>query len=142
MTSKLNAFVAKCPSTPVVLMGYSQGAQVSADTISGGATGISGSARNVKALSSAATQQIAAVVLMGDPSFVPGKQFNVGSNTAKNGVFPRKDTSALDAISGKVQSFCENGDTFCASGNSLATHLGYVNELGSQAADFIVSKAA
>jgi acetylxylan esterase len=77
---------------------------------------------------------------MGDPTFVPGKAANVGSNANKPGVFERQDTAALDAVADKTQSFCDNGDTFCASGASLATHLGYVREFGDQATDFIVSK--
>lgn len=52
---------------------------------------------------------------MGDPTFVPGKAASVGSNANKDGVFTRQDTAALDAVADKTQSFCDNGDTFCAS---------------------------
>ncbi|GAA6041119.1 hypothetical protein JCM8097_004124 [Rhodosporidiobolus ruineniae] len=119
MVSDANAFAAKCANTPIVLMGYSQGAQVTGDAISGGATGTSGrAARGNTKLTQAAADNVVAIVQMGDPTFVPSKNFNVGSSNDP-GVFERQDTS----------------------GNSLATHLGYVREFGTDATDFIVGKA-
>ncbi len=38
-------------------------------------------------------------------------------------------------------SFCNSGDTFCDSGFSLATHLGYVQSDGDRAVEFAVQMA-
>ncbi|GAA6041117.1 hypothetical protein JCM8097_004122 [Rhodosporidiobolus ruineniae] len=100
MVSDVNDFASKCPTTPIVLMGYSQGAHVVGDTVSGGK------------LSDTASGNIIALIQMGDPTFVPGKDYDVGTSTTR-GLFARSDTSALDAIADKVQSYCDSGDQFC-----------------------------
>lgn len=51
---------------------------------------------------------------MGDPTFTVGQAFNVGSSR-RNGVFAHRDTAALQAVGDKIQSYCDQGDTFCAS---------------------------
>ncbi|GAA5865756.1 hypothetical protein JCM8547_002767 [Rhodosporidiobolus lusitaniae] len=133
---------AKCPGGKIVLMGYSQGAQVTGDVLSGGATGTGGGRRRLGRRQLPANTNVVAVVMMGDPTFSPGQPFNVGSNQNRAGVFERQNNAALEAMADNIQSFCDNGDTFCASGNSLATHLGYVREFETEATDFIVQKAA
>jgi hypothetical protein len=57
----------------------------------------------------------------------------------RNGIFPRSD-HGLGQFSAKIASFCDIGDEFCASGTSLAVHLGYVQEYGSQAAAFVLGR--
>jgi acetylxylan esterase len=37
-----------------------------------------------------------------------------------------------------MASFCNSGDTFCDSGNSLAVHLAYIQSNGADATNFIV----
>ncbi|GAA6041118.1 hypothetical protein JCM8097_004123 [Rhodosporidiobolus ruineniae] len=108
-------------------MGYSQGAQVVGDTISGGQ------------LSATAAANIVAIIQTGDPTFVKSKSYDVGTSTT-NGIFARASTSALDAIASKIQSYCDSGDPFCASGFDLAVHLGYTAKYGTQAANFVVGK--
>lgn len=76
---------------------------------------------------------------MGDPTHVPGLSQDVGNST-KAGVFPRVNTAACDPSANITQSYCNAGDEFCDSGNSLATHLSYVNVFGGAAADFIVGR--
>ncbi|GAA5902568.1 hypothetical protein JCM6882_009319 [Rhodosporidiobolus microsporus] len=148
MQDLLEEYAAACPGSKVVLMGYSQGAQVVGDVISGGATGTGGGfgKRIKRAVHYRQRRQIpaqanvVAIIQMGDPTFTLGQDFNVG-NARKGGIFARQDTSALEAVGDKIQSYCDSPDTFCDSGNSLATHLGYVNERGTDATDFIVQKA-
>lgn len=53
-------------------------------------------------------------------------------------VFPRQDTQSCLPLADRTQSFCDGGDTFCDSGNSILTHLGYVQAFGDVAADFVV----
>jgi acetylxylan esterase len=85
------------------------------------------------------TCEVVAVVQMGDPSHVPGLPQDVG--TSQNaGVFPRVNTAACGASADVTQSFCDDNDTFCDSGNSLAVHIGYIQTAGTQASDFIIGK--
>ncbi|KAJ7359862.1 cutinase [Mycena albidolilacea] len=124
MRNKLAAQARSCPSTKIVLMGYSQGAQVTGDTMVANGAGVN---------------QVAAVILMGDPAHVAGESFQKGTANNRNGIFLRSD-HGLEQFSAKIASFCDAGDEFCASGTSLAVHLGYVQEYGSQAAAFVLGR--
>lgn len=118
------AAVRQCPAQQLVLMGYSQGAQVTGDVLAGG---------------TAAAKNVAAVILMGDPAFVPGKSFNAGTST-RAGVFPRRAARSLDAFAARIQSYCDTGDNFCAGGTSLAVHLGYTRKYNGAAEKFVLAK--
>ncbi|KAF7369603.1 Acetylxylan esterase 2 [Mycena venus] len=124
MENKLAAKAGSCPDTKIVLMGYSQGAQVTGDTMVAQGAGVS---------------QVAAVILMGDPAHVAGESFQKGTANNQNGIFPRSN-NGLEQFSDKIASFCDIGDEFCASGASLAVHLGYVQEYGSQATAFVLGR--
>ncbi|TDZ41462.1 Acetylxylan esterase 2 [Colletotrichum trifolii] len=134
MTKLVQDYATQCPQSKMVLMGYSQGAHVTADVLCGT------SEPNFPATQPVAADiadKIAAVVLMGDPSHVPSQPFNKGTAT-NNGVFPRGDSAACGALASRMASFCDSGDTFCDSGNSLQVHMGYVRRSGDAAASFIV----
>ncbi|GJN89421.1 hypothetical protein Rhopal_002401-T1 [Rhodotorula paludigena] len=158
MGAAIDAFAKRCPESKMVLMGYSQGAHVIGDVICDKPTfgtrlgstrfGLGGRSKRSasstfshakRQLASPAASQIAAIIQMGDPAFVPGEPFDVGSSR-KNGIFPRRDTSCFEPFASRIQSFCDQGDTFCASGNSIATHLSYVRKFGDQATDFVVKQ--
>jgi acetylxylan esterase len=76
---------------------------------------------------------------MGDPSHVVGLPQDVGTSK-KNGIFPRMNTTACAATAPITQSFCDDNDRFCDSGNSTQVHISYVERIGVQAAQFIVGK--
>ncbi|WYZ40826.1 hypothetical protein EsH8_IV_001167 [Colletotrichum jinshuiense] len=122
MTMLLNQQAQQCPGTKIVLMGYSQGAQVSLDTLCGTSDGPNFNATVAQA--GAVGSKIAAVVLFGDPTFVATQPFVRGSSK-KNGIFPRQDLSQCQALTSKFASFCDDNDLFCASGSNLTVHLGY-----------------
>lgn len=140
----INAYINNCPGQPLVVMGYSQGAQVSADSLIG---------QDVKNFPPNATIQdplpdstlsaVAAVILMGDPTFITNETFRVG-NATKDSVFPRRNADNFDAtdLSSRTQSYCNDGDPYCASGGSLIVHLKYVAEFGVDAASFVVQNVA
>lgn len=102
---------------------------------------------------------VIAVIQMGDPTHVPNMKYNVGTATkpgvsempprnfrflpvankrVPNQMFPRKDTKALEPYADITQAYCNSGDTFCDSGNSIATHLAYVQTNGAAASAFVV----
>ncbi|KAH6656132.1 cutinase [Truncatella angustata] len=115
MTQLVRNFTTNCPGAKMVLMGYSQGAQVTMDVL------------------------LAAVVLMGDPSYTPDQTFNAGTAT-NAGRFPRQDVAACGAVTSRIASFCNTDDTFCDSGNNLQVHLSYIQTNGPDASKFIISK--
>ncbi|KAJ0165991.1 Acetylxylan esterase 2 [Colletotrichum tanaceti] len=122
MTTLLTQQVQQCPGTKLVLMGYSQGAQVSLDTLCGTSDGPSFATTTAQA--STVGSKIAAVVLFGDPTYVAGQPFAKGTST-KNGIFPRQDLSQCQSLTSRFASFCDETDLFCASGQDLNVHLGY-----------------
>jgi len=131
LAEKIEATVASCPATKIVLAGYSQGAQVVGDTIAGSGR------RGQPAVDEAAIGRVAAITLFGDPTFTAGEPFNA-ANRNRNGVFPR-GRGALDAVADRTRSFCNTDDRFCQGGRSLAAHLNYNGSL-TAAQQFIVGE--
>nr|POE64988.1 acetylxylan esterase 2 [Quercus suber] len=141
MRSLINAFIANCAGSPLVVMGYSQGAQVSADSLVGQEDkNFPDGSPASDPLSESTLARTAAVIMMGDPSLVVNETFHVGNST-KNSIFPREDVSNFNiaGLASRTQSYCDDGDPYCAAGGDLIVHLSYVQEYGSQAADFVVN---
>ncbi|KAH7001431.1 cutinase [Ilyonectria destructans] len=136
LTKLIQQYSEKCPRTKMVLMGYSQGAHVTSDVLCGTSeTGFPAT----KPQRSTVTDKIAAVVLMGDPSFTAGQPFNVGTSHG-SGMFPRLNPDGCKCVDHKMMSICDAGDMFCEEGgNSLAVHMSYVINWGDAAVDFVLS---
>lgn len=114
-----------------------QGAQVIADSLLG--TSDAGFDYLQAGVASKYQDAVAAIILMGDPTHVVGQPGSVG-NATKNGLFARNNTNLYTSsgLATKLQSYCDANDLYCASGSSLAVHLGYVSEYGSAAVSFVV----
>lgn len=108
-----------CPSSKIVLLGLSQGAQVVGDVIDK-TTGTQ--------LSTKAKARIYAVGLMGDPEFKHGESFNTGTMTAgKDGAWPR-GASNLSTFASRIRDYCLKGDWMCQGQWTVAgydVHLTY-----------------
>ncbi|KAK2683730.1 Cutinase/acetylxylan esterase [Fusarium oxysporum f. sp. vasinfectum] len=129
----LAQYVTVCPKTKIILLGFSQGAHVIADVMCGAS---SIGFLPTKPSPSAMNNNIAAVVLMGDPSTTKGQPFHVGSSVG-NGIFPRQKPEGCQCVSDKTVSFCDAGDPFCeAGGHDLRTHMNYVTAYGHVAVDY------
>lgn len=94
VVNAVSAFAKKCPSTSLVLVGYSQGAEIF-DAALCGASGSGGSI---------AQYNIKAAIFMGDPRFKAGAPYNVGTCTA--GGFDQRSGSCGNYNS-KIQSYCD-----------------------------------
>ncbi|CRK45868.1 hypothetical protein BN1723_006776, partial [Verticillium longisporum] len=117
------AFFCSLGFTKLVVVGYSQGAHVALDTLCGSSlSGFTPSA----AQASAVGGSIAAVILAGDPTFVPGLPSNRGTSQDA-GIFQTRDMTQCGDVPAKTLSFCDTNDRFCASGESIPVHLGYFN---------------
>ncbi|KAK7053528.1 cutinase [Favolaschia claudopus] len=95
MATLINTAATQCPSTKIVIGGYSQGAQLTH--------------KAAAMLSASVTARIAAVVMFGDPQ-------HVGRSTSPPvGTVPDS----------KVDSFCHTGDIICTGTGGSAQHLNY-----------------
>lgn len=160
VVSAVNSFVEQCPSTQIVLVGYSQGGQIMDDALCGGGDTAEGVTDTSVPLSSAAVAQVKAAIFMGDPRFVAGLSYEVGTckaggvstpeTTLTTFIHPDTDywTLQFDARpsgfscpnAAKIQSYCDAADPYCCNGSDAATHQGYGSEYGSVAFTFIQSK--
>jgi acetylxylan esterase len=136
---ELTTAVQNCPNQKEVLLGYSQGAEVSMDVIAGNSE-VSGG--TVAPVSTSISSHVAAIANFGDPGHVVNQPWDLGTAT-RNGLFPRS-TSQLQLLSAfgssKIASWCDSGDPFCASGANLSVHLSYLNRYQNAAASFVLSK--
>ncbi|CRK26664.1 hypothetical protein BN1708_014630 [Verticillium longisporum] len=137
MTDLLTQQTAACPQTRLVVMGYSQGAHVALDTLCGSSlNGFTPSA----AQASAVGASIAAVILAGDPTFVPGLPSNRGTSQDA-GIFQTRDMTQCGDVPAKTLSFCDTNDRFCAGGDSIPVHLSYFGNAAyvAEAVEFVVA---
>lgn len=137
LTGQLTTQAADCPNSKIVLMGYSQGANVISDVLAGG--GGRGLGQQTAPVDPAIAEQVSAVILMGDPRHVAGESFQAGTATT-DGLFPRGANQSLEGMADRIQSYCDAGDTFCAGGGNIAVHLGYTRKYNAQAEEFVLDK--
>ncbi|CAM1504405.1 Fc.00g019960.m01.CDS01 [Cosmosporella sp. VM-42] len=135
LSKMIHELVITCPSTKLVLLGYSQGAHVTADVVCGASE--PGFPATVP-MGPSATGKISAIILMGDPSHVANASYNEGTSH-HDGIFMRRNPTGCNPVADRMISFCDANDLFCDSGNSIPVHLGYAREFGTVAADFVVA---
>jgi hypothetical protein len=133
MTQLITQYVASCPNSRIVLLGYSQGGQIIGDVL-GGAT-----YSDFPPLNAALGSKIAAAVMFGNPAHVSGKSYNAGT-ADDSGIFRRRDTTVLDRYAGVLRSICDENDLFCDSGFSVSVHTSTVERNAASAAAFVISK--
>ncbi|KAK3315546.1 cutinase [Apodospora peruviana] len=129
-------YAAACPQGKIVLMGYSQGAHVSADVVCGNTE--DGFPQS-DPLSVDVSEKISAIVMMGDPSHSSSAAFNRGTSI-KDGLFPRQNNAGCAAVQSKMVSYCDTGDRFCDRGDDEGVHRQYIQIYGAEAVNFVVSK--
>jgi hypothetical protein len=136
---ELTTAVHDCPKQKEVLLGYSQGAEVSMDVIAGNSE-VSG---NMSPVSTAISSHVVAIANFGDPGHVAGEPWDLGSATLP-GVLPRgsAQVALLAAFGGssKIAAWCDSNDPYCASGNKLRVHLTYLDRYQDTAASFVLGK--
>jgi hypothetical protein len=136
---ELTTAVHNCPSQKEVLLGYSQGAEVSLDVIAGNSE-VGGT---VAPVSPSVSSHVAAIANFGDPGHVVGEPWDLGTATL-DGLFPRggAQLTLLAAFggSGKIAAWCDRNDPYCARGFDLTVHLTYLNRYQNAAASFVLSK--
>ncbi|EPS41325.1 hypothetical protein H072_4798 [Dactylellina haptotyla CBS 200.50] len=138
VASAVNSFNSRCPSTQLVLVGYSQGGQISENAFCGGGDTNIGLSSTATPINAASLNMIKAVILMGDPRFMAGAPYDVGTCTA-HGFAPRPAGWTCPSGS-KVQSYCDSADPYCCTGSDANAHQQYGNKYGQAALTFVKSK--
>lgn len=130
LAGEVNNLATSCPSTNIVLVGYSQGAHVINNVLANGY------------LTASAKNHISAVVLLASPTFHGGDRWNAPGAPTGNGTFGSSSWNLggyqrqtyippdyrLDYLP-IVRSYCLSGDQFCQSNYTAAgaaIHASYV----------------
>ncbi|KAJ9149798.1 Carbohydrate-binding module family 1 protein [Pleurostoma richardsiae] len=134
----VESFHTSCPDTQLVLVGYSQGGQIMDNALCGGGDSAEGLTNTAVPLSAGAVAAIKAAIFMGDPRWIKGLSYEVGTCQAQ-GFDPRPAGFVCPSAS-KIQSYCDAADPYCCTGNDPNTHQGYGTEYGQAALTFVNSK--
>ncbi|POR33881.1 Acetylxylan esterase 2 [Tolypocladium paradoxum] len=139
MQGALDRYTAACPDSKVVVMGYSQGAQVSMDAICGGAGGVFDSATPLAV--NKVENNIVAIVLFGDPTHRANTTYDKGTSI-RNGIFQRSNASVevCAKYADRLVSYCDTGDTYCDAGKDKKVHGTYVQKYGDDSVKYIVAQ--
>jgi Cutinase/PKD domain/Fibronectin type III domain/RTX calcium-binding nonapeptide repeat (4 copies)/von Willebrand factor type A domain len=137
---KLDAYLreiaSSCPDQKIVLLGYSQGAQVIGSTLAN------------NRVPASVTSKIAAITFFGDPKFDSRASYARGSFQPKtNGILLARPLSELAPLADRMRSYCRGLDIVCQGltlGASDKEHAQdkYVSEWGAFAAKWAGSKLA
>jgi acetylxylan esterase len=136
---ELATAVQNCPNQKEVLLGYSQGAEVSMDVIAGNSE-VGGT---VAPVGTSISSHVVAIANFGDPGHVVSEPWDLGTST-RNGLFRRSPAQLqlLSAFGGssKISAWCDANDPYCASGSNLEVHLTYLDRYQNAATSFVLSK--
>ncbi|KAM0512966.1 hypothetical protein ACHAPE_008326 [Trichoderma viride] len=138
MQKLLGAYGQACPDSKIAILGYSQGAQVSSDSVCGGA---GNPFIDDKALSTSIMDNVVAVAIFGDPTHVANITYDRGTSV-HNGLFNRTDASldVCKSYASRIISYCDTGDIYCDSGSNATVHHLYIDRYGSDIVDFVVNQ--
>ncbi|OAR00870.1 hypothetical protein LLEC1_02739 [Akanthomyces lecanii] len=135
--SQLTDYVKRCPDSKIVLLGYSQGAQITGDALCGGDA--AGTTAPTPPIDAAISSHVTAVVWYGDPRHNVSASYNQGSATT-DGLYVRPASQSCDAFSDRIASYCDFGDPYCSDGSLLWVHLTYPSRWDWPAAYFVDTK--
>ncbi|KAL5364370.1 cutinase [Aspergillus floccosus] len=141
VANQVATFVGNCPDTQIVLVGYSQGAQIIDDAMCGGGNANMGISDTAAAISSDVGSHVKAMIWMGDPRHTPGAPYNVGTSTAA-GFDPRSGDLSCSPYTNIIQSYCDQADPYCSNGNDGSVHQSYGSVYGQDALEFVNSLLA
>ncbi|KAH7152664.1 cutinase-domain-containing protein [Dactylonectria macrodidyma] len=138
VATAVNDFNTRCPDSQIVLVGYSQGGQIMDNALCGGGDSGAGITDTAVPISDSAVKMIKAAILMGDPRYVSGLAYGVG--TCTSGGFDARASGFTCPSASKVQLYCDGEDPYCCDGSDAAHHQQYVSLYGDEALTFVNNK--
>ncbi|KAL7963774.1 carbohydrate esterase family 5 protein [Trichoderma compactum] len=134
----INNYSQACPGNKIAILGYSQGAQVSSDSVCGSA---GEPFIDDKALSDSAMNSVVAIAIFGDPTHVANLTYDRGTSV-KDGLFDRSAASVdqCKKYASRIISYCDKGDIYCDAGTNATVHHLYIDRYGDEIVDFVVSQ--
>ncbi|RFU74012.1 carbohydrate esterase family 5 [Trichoderma arundinaceum] len=138
MQKLLSEYGQACPGSKIAVLGYSQGAQVSSDSICGGA---GEPFIEDKAISAEVMDSVVAVAIFGDPTHVANLTYDRGTSV-RDGIFNRTASSlaTCKSYASRIISYCDTGDIYCDSGSNATVHHLYIQRYGNEIVDFVVDQ--
>jgi acetylxylan esterase len=137
MATDIENAVSSCPNEKIILLGYSQGAQVVGDVLAGGGGGPELGPETAPVPAADAAKVIAAIQF-GDPRHQPNlSPIDLGTDPGAQGIFPVQTGQSRAAFGTILRSWCDTGDPFCAGGNNLEAHLDYTTKYDTAANTFV-----
>lgn len=120
--------LSSCPSSKIVVSGYSQGGQLVHNA--------------AKLLPAATMEAVSSVVIFGDPGLCSSLAWIIQPPTRSSTDFQTDSSQSVENTdSNKTLVICHQGDDICQFGDYvLLDHLTYAQD-ADKAADFVVSKA-
>ncbi|KAF7934014.1 uncharacterized protein EAE97_008375 [Botrytis byssoidea] len=140
VAAAVNKYNTDCPSTKLVLVGYSQGGEIMDDAFCGGGDANNGLTNTAIPIQASAINMIKAAIFMGNPRYIYGLSYEVGTCRA-HGFAPRPSGFSCPSAS-KIKSYCDAADPYCCTGSDANTHQGYGTEYGQQALTFVNAQLA
>ncbi|KAJ4317076.1 hypothetical protein N0V84_007529 [Fusarium piperis] len=134
----VNDFHSRCPDSQIVLVGYSQGGHIMHNAICGGGDSGAGISDTAVPITTSAVAKVKAAILLGDPRYVSGLAYGVG--TCTSGGFDARPSGFVCPNAAKVQLYCDAEDPYCCKGNDANHHQQYVRLYGKEALAFVNSK--
>ncbi|KAK1499571.1 cutinase [Colletotrichum cuscutae] len=134
--AQVKAYSEKCPSSKIVLSGYSEGANVVGDIL----------ADSGLAATATPGSQVCAALLFGDPTHIANQSYNVEAGSSFSGQMARSSSSLsnLNNFSGALRSWCNGEDIVCAYGEGRTmgedAHTNYFQLYTNDAAAYIKEK--
>ncbi|CZT25098.1 related to acetylxylan esterase precursor [Ramularia collo-cygni] len=141
IASQINSFNTKCPDSKLVVVGYSQGAQIGDNALCGGGDPNQGISDTKALLTSSASAAVKAIIWAGNPRNSPVEKsaFGHGSCTA-SGFDPRPSGFSCSIFQARIRSYCDAADPYCCNGSDAAAHQAYGQVYGQDALTFVKSK--
>ncbi|KAF1809202.1 alpha/beta-hydrolase, partial [Eremomyces bilateralis CBS 781.70] len=122
-----------CPSTKIVLLAYSEGANALGDALCGG--GVLDVETVEPGQGLGLTLAVVAIILWGDTRFNTSETFAAGT-AHQNGLFPRPANESCEYYAPRLQSYCDDNDMYCASGDSEEVHISYADRYNTKSLEF------
>ncbi|KAK8066979.1 acetylxylan esterase precursor [Apiospora hydei] len=133
LRGNLTAYATACPTSRLVVSGWSQGGALATDLFAGGGDGLDLTGTCVQPTSPALAPEefpgphIAAVVTFGELHHNADMPWNVGNGSAADGRYPRPEAmlKKLSLWADRFRDYCVVDDPLCAQGDDVAAHSSY-----------------